>query len=304
MQPINTKTRWIAVASCLLAISSVAKADEGVVRITDSNQRAGVAQIGTTANQLTPQQREQQAAYARVRAQLAQQSAQAGYGQFQQVSYHQSTPQMFQQTSYMNGGCGTGHCGTACGGCGQTAGCNSYGSACGSCQTGTCQSGHCGCDNGKNRRNRRGNECQSCDSCYADGYNERLCTLFAKATPADGCTRWGKRWWRGQTNNYHNRNQKLANHLFGWMVPSGCCGQGCPPFGKYHVTYANDPGYADARDGQVYGAQGYGTHMTVPLAPNVRQSYNYSWGTPASRITPIGHYAGPGPATANSCQSW
>lgn len=303
MRPINTKTRWIAVASCLLAISSVAKADEGVVRITDSNQRAGVSQIGTTASPLNASKRDQLAAYARVRAQLNQQSAPAGYGQYQQVGYRQPTPQLFQQASYATSGCGTGACGNMGGGC------NNYGAACGgcqtgACQTGSCQTGHCGCDNGKNRRNRKGNDCQSCDSCYADGYNDRLCTLFARATPDDGCSRWGQRWWRGQSNNYHNRNQKLANHLFGWMVPSGCGGQGCPPFGKYQVTYANDPGYADSRDGQVYGAQGYGTHMSVPLAPNVRQSYNYSWGTPASRITPIGHYAGPGPATANSCQSW
>jgi hypothetical protein len=28
----------------------------------------------------------------------------------------------------------------------------------------------------------------------------------------------------------------------------------------------------------------------VPLAPNVRHSYNYSWGTPSSRITPMGQY--------------
>ncbi|HIF00950.1 MAG TPA: hypothetical protein EYG03_27620 [Planctomycetes bacterium] len=102
---------------------------------------------------------------------------------------------------------------------------------------------------------------------------------------------FAKRWWRGQYLNYHARNQRLANHLFGWMVPSGCCGQGCPPLGKYQVTYANDPGYADHRDnGQAYGVQGYGVPLSVPLAPTVRQSYNYSWGTPSSRITPLGNY--------------
>lgn len=310
MRPNNTRIRWIAAASCLLAITSVASADEGVVRITDSNQRSGVTRIGTNANaQLTPEQQEQQAAYARIRAQLAQQSS--PNGQFRQVGFQTQTPHMyqpqnsdmFQQASYGMQGCGTGHCGSAACGQGMTYGnCDSAcpSGQCGGSACGNCQSGHCGCDNGKNRRGRNDNNCQSCDDCYADGYNERMCTLFAKAAPDDGCSRWCHRWWQGQTNNYQARNQKLSNHLFGWMVPSGCC----PPFGKYHVTYANDPGYADSRDGQVYGAQGYGTHMNVPLAPNVRQSYNYSWGTPASRITPIGHYAGPGPATANNCQTW
>jgi hypothetical protein len=90
--------------------------------------------------------------------------------------------------------------------------------------------------------------------------------------------------------SFRNKNARLANHLFGWMIPSGCCGQGCPPAGKYQVTYADQPDYIDSRDTQMYGAQGYGMPMTVPLAPNVNQAYNYSSGIPASRITQIGNY--------------
>lgn len=300
MRPNNTKIRWIAAASCLLAISSVVTADEGVARISDANQQAGIARIPTSmGDQLTPAQLEQRAAYARIRAQLSGSNG----GPFQQVGYRSQMPpmyqpqnlQMMQQTSYTAGGCGTGHCGAT------------YSDYCdSSCPTGncsTCQTGHCGCNQGKNRRNRKGNNCQSCDSCYGDGYNQRMCTLFAKPARTGGTRQKGD-WWHAQTSNYQARNQKLANHLFGWLIPSGCGGQGCPPFGKYHVTYADDPGYADPRDGQVYGAQGYGTHLNVPLAPNVRHSYNYSWGTPASRISPVGQYAGPGPATANMHQTW
>lgn len=311
MRQHNTTIRWIAAASCLLAISSFASADEGVARISDANNRSGVAQLGTSGNsQLTAEQKEQQAAYARIRAQLA---GQANNAQMQQVGYRAqiqnmyqpSVASMMQQTSYAPQGCGTGHCGNASYGMGYGGtGCNSCDSSCPTGNCSSCQTGHCGCDNGKARRNRKGDNCQSCDSCYGDGYNERMCTLFARPASRLNGTRQRGDWWHAQTSNYQARNQKLSNHLFGWMIPSGCGGQGCPPFGKYQVTYANDPAYADARDGQVYGAQGYGTHMNVPMAPNVRQSYNYSWGTPASRITPIGQYAGPGPATANMHQTW
>ena len=90
--------------------------------------------------------------------------------------------------------------------------------------------------------------------------------------------------------SFQARNSRLADKLFGWLIPSGGNGQGAPPIGKYQVTYADQPDYADPRDGQIYAAQGYGMPMTVPLPPNVHQQYNYSWGIPASRITPISTY--------------
>ena len=57
------------------------------------------------------------------------------------------------------------------------------------------------------------------------------------------------------------------------------------------MVYAVDPNYFDGRDGQLYSAEGYGVPMAVPLAPNVGHTYNYSWGLPASRLTPISNVA-------------
>jgi len=96
----------------------------------------------------------------------------------------------------------------------------------------------------------------------------------------------------------------LFDVLFGCMTPSGDCNQGAALIGKYQITYANQPSYADARDGLAWGAQGYGMPITVPTAPVVRYSYNYSHGTPASRLTPLSTY---NPATSPQqlyLQSW
>lgn len=62
---------------------------------------------------------------------------------------------------------------------------------------------------------------------------------------------------------------------------------GQPLFGHYKIVYPVNPGYFDGRDGQVYAAQGYGGPVSVPLAPTVRHTYNYGWGVPSSRLTPI-----------------
>jgi hypothetical protein len=78
---------------------------------------------------------------------------------------------------------------------------------------------------------------------------------------------------------------------FGCLFPTGCGGAGCPPFGKYARVYPQDPNYFDQRDGQVYGAAGYGMPIAVPLAPVVGHQYNYSWGTPSSRLTPVSRIA-------------
>lgn len=139
--------------------------------------------------------------------------------------------------------------------------------SCQSCQS--CQSGQA-CRNGACQNCRNGANCDQCD----DGnFLTRLCS-------------------------------RSCDRLFGWMVPSGCCGQGCPPLGKYKMNYAVNPGYAHPADNAAYGAQGYGVPITVPLAPNVRQSYNYSSGIPASRITPVGHYIPGHTATRLPCQTW
>ncbi len=80
-----------------------------------------------------------------------------------------------------------------------------------------------------------------------------------------------------------------AYHL-GYFIPKGGAdGKGLPPIGHYNRVYAVDPGYFDQRDGNIYAAQGYGVPVAVPLAPNVHHTYNYSWGVPSSRLTPVGN---------------
>ncbi len=69
-----------------------------------------------------------------------------------------------------------------------------------------------------------------------------------------------------------------------------------PLAGHYGMGYPIDPHYFDQRDGRIYAAQGYGHPVAVPLAPNVEYTYNYGWGLPSSRLTPISRM--PKPANA------
>jgi hypothetical protein len=78
---------------------------------------------------------------------------------------------------------------------------------------------------------------------------------------------------------------------FGFFCPSGAGGPGSPFFGKYARVYPQDVNHFDGRDGQLFAAQGYGAPMAVPLAPVVGHTYNYGWGVPSSRLTPISHLA-------------
>lgn len=301
MRPMTSTKRWFAAAVCVLATASFAAAEEGVVRISDANTRPGVVRMNAPQRPDIQQTAYGTAGYSGVAYSPAMaanaqryQSAMAQHAYRQQGTSQQP---VYQPMSFSSGhsGCGQEGCGTD--------GCDS----CNSCETGRCRSGNCDYfPSGRDARRmrRQGDGSVECDTCLSDEYDERMCTLFARALPDDGCTRWPSRWWRGQQLNFLSRNQRLSNTLFGWLVPSGCCGQGCPPVGCYNVTYADDPGYSDSRDGgMAYGAQGYGVPVNVPLAPNVRQSYNYSWGTPSSRITPMGQYS-PGPAQQSPYQSW
>jgi hypothetical protein len=54
------------------------------------------------------------------------------------------------------------------------------------------------------------------------------------------------------------------------------------------VTALN-PGYVDPRGQQTFAAQGYGVPIAVPLAPVVRDQYNYGWGLPSSRLEPVSY---------------
>ena len=101
-------------------------------------------------------------------------------------------------------------------------------------------------------------------------------------------------WWACQCAMFRARNEEQSRiwhaHCKGKMAyfcPMGNCGQGVPPLGWYEMVYAADPNYCDPRDGQLYAAQGYGVPISVPLAPTVRHTMNYSSGIPSSRLTPI-----------------
>ncbi|MDA7528107.1 hypothetical protein N8590_03885 [bacterium] len=84
---------------------------------------------------------------------------------------------------------------------------------------------------------------------------------------------------------------------FGYLCPTGADGKGAPPFGRYQMVYPVDPNHFDNRDAQVYAASGYGGPVAVPIAPNVNHTYNYGWGIPSSRLTPIAHPLTPGVPT-------
>ena len=57
---------------------------------------------------------------------------------------------------------------------------------------------------------------------------------------------------------------------------------------KCHVSAHPGAGMYDQRDSVAYSAEGWGTPVSVPLAPTVKYVYNYSWGIPSSRLTPVG----------------
>lgn len=97
--------------------------------------------------------------------------------------------------------------------------------------------------------------------------------------------------WKFKDACYHNR--AWARCKLGYFIPTGCCGKGCPPVGLYSAVYPVNPYHFDGRDGQVYAAQGVGGPVSVPLAPNVRHTYNYGWGVPSSRLTPISNVLPP-----------
>ena len=74
---------------------------------------------------------------------------------------------------------------------------------------------------------------------------------------------------------------------FGYFMPRDPAGHHIHRVGLYHMVYPVNPGYFDARDNYLYATEKYGVPMTVPLAPVVKHAYNYGWGIPSSRLTPL-----------------
>jgi hypothetical protein len=165
---------------------------------------------------------------------------------------------------------------TACDKCGNP-GCGAT-----TCQSGNCHSGGCsscgqgcGCNKSKNPLTRwwKKSKCRR-SSCECNGHCRGNCDGHCdNCDSCDGC-----------------RKSKWAKLFRNPFCPSGSCGEGTPLFDKYQITYAAQPNYFDQRDGRLYSAQGYGVPMSVPLAPNVRHTYNYGWGMPSSRLTPVSRY--------------
>lgn len=165
-------------------------------------------------------------------------------------------------------------------------GCGPAPCATGSCAPLICDGNACGCEGvcdggcqGVSINMITLNEC--CDSLFGCNSCDNDCWLDRCGDSAL-C-----RWWHKQSLMYQKRNRMTSKALICGLCPTGCCETALA--GKYHIVYTTDPNYADQRDGGLYSAQGYGVPVTVPLAPNVRHTYNYGWGIPSSRLTPISH---------------
>ena len=125
-------------------------------------------------------------------------------------------------------------------------------------------------------------ECDDCDRCRFFCLNR----LFHKdCDNCDNCDRC-----RNQGKCRFCKGLCKAKNRYGYFHPAQT-----PPFGCYKIAYPVNPAYFDQRDGSLYAAQGYGVNISVPLAPNVGAAYNYGWGIPSSRLTPISNHL-PAPA--------
>ncbi len=201
----------------------------------------------------------------------------------------------------------------------------SNGAACQSCQTcQTCQSGDCYSEGDCPAYVHEGQACHLTgnpvlDWCKIHNMQMRaaiVCqcyTLKAKCGMGDDdeCKECKDGDCKGGKSRKHhrrglfgcNRNDCNANgncngngcqnggcHHCGLCQPTGYCGMGTPVVDCYSMVYATLPEYADPRDGRVYSAEGFNVPVAMPLAPNVEHTYNYGWGIPSSRLTPISRF--------------
>ena len=158
-----------------------------------------------------------------------------------------------------------------------------------------CQSGKCGtCQNGPNCRGECGS--RSCLDRLFSGRGKGDCDADYDPGDFDGIDSDGDGYDRDRTAGRYpgygerytpeqwQQNLQRFKHRYGYFVPHGQV----PASGHYGMAYAVNPDYWDKRDsGPLYGAEGYGIPMAVPLAPVVNRTYNYGWGIPSSRLTPI-----------------
>ena len=94
------------------------------------------------------------------------------------------------------------------------------------------------------------------------------------------------------------RNRQQSQVIGDWLFDelglydpsSGAGGRGVPPFGMYQRVYPVNPLYRHPQDTRLYGTQGAGIPIAIPLAPTVGAAYNYSTGIPSSRLTHISAY--------------
>jgi len=63
-----------------------------------------------------------------------------------------------------------------------------------------------------------------------------------------------------------------------------------PGAGGWSSIYPAVGYYYDVRDTRTYAAQGYDAPVTVPMAP-ITRAYNYGWGIPSTRLSPVGGYS-------------
>ena len=170
---------------------------------------------------------------------------------------------------------------------------------CQDCQNG-CNNGPQVCFDGGCRRphcsHRKNGICAGCKRELRRSRRGRRGRLFSGGSYAQQCCAFRARNAAYGTNmKFYLANEidKVSNWMtckFGYFTPTGGDGRGLPIMGHYNAVYAVNPGYSNPRDGGgLYAAPGYGVPISVPLPPNVQHQYNYSWGTPSSRLTPISH---------------
>jgi hypothetical protein len=102
---------------------------------------------------------------------------------------------------------------------------------------------------------------------------------------------WGSHCFSSRCRSHSYGLHEYLRCKFGYFIPAGNGGVGAAPCGHYARVYPVNPDYNDPRDGRIWAAQGYGVPMAVPLAPVVGHTYNYGWGIPSSRLTPVSRVA-------------